>query len=404
MFSRAFDADLLRGRLSPTRLVSLVRALAWIGMHRHPRPPTTPERLRRVIHVSPGWFDDEAYVGGGERYPLGLAEAMAELVPTTFVSFGPRRQSLQRGKLGVEIYRAARYVDDVRWDPISFAYLPTLKRADVVHCHQYRTAITSMTLAVSRIRRTPSFVTDHGGVSSRFQHLPLEGLVNAFLPVSEFSRQTLPGPAPVVLGGAVDSRFLEDHHEPKHRSVLFVGRLLPHKGIDYLIDAMDPRTRLDVMGRVCDEEYLHRLLRLASGKDVHFHTNADDQAIIRAYRRAAVTVLPSVYEDCAGRTYSAPELLGLVLIESMACGTPVICTRVGGMPEVVQDGRTGFIVEPNRTDALRDRIQLILGDSSRADAMGRAAREFVKSVCTWSTVARRCLDAYAGRYHPLPVQ
>ncbi len=67
-------------------------------------------------------------------------------------------------------------------------------------------------------------------------------------------------------------------------------------------------------------------------------TDADDTAILDLYRRAFALVLPSVYRDCYGNTQSAPELMGFSLLEAMACGTPAICSRVGGMPEYVRDG------------------------------------------------------------------
>ena len=136
-----------------------------------------------------------------------------------------------------------------------------------------------------------------------------------------------------------------------------------HKGIDNLVKAVDG-TGLDVVGRVYDERYGDLLRRLAAGKDVRFTHGATDEDVARAYRNALVTVLPSVYRDCFGGTQSMPELLGRVLLESMACGTPVICTGVGGMPEIVRDGENGFVVPPNDPGALRAAI----GRSSKTPA------------------------------------
>ena len=62
--------------------------------------------------------------------------------------------------------------------------------------------------------------------------------------------------------------------------------------------------------------------------------------------RSWVNVLPSVYHDFYGTTHVAPELMGLTLLESMASGTPAICSRVGAMPEFVRDGETGFVFDP----------------------------------------------------------
>jgi glycosyltransferase involved in cell wall biosynthesis len=105
-------------------------------------------------------------------------------------------------------------------------------------------------------------------------------------------------------------------------------------------------------------------------------------------------VLPSVYVDRYGGRSEVPELLGLVLVEAMACGAPAICTDVASMPEVVVDGVTGFIVPPNDPAALRERLLWIRDHPERAREMGQAGRRRVLEQFTWQSVVRRCLDAY----------
>jgi len=176
--------------------------------------------------------------------------------------------------------------------------------------------------------------------------------------------------------------------------VLFVGRILPHKGIDVLIEALDRETELTVVGRVYHEPYYALLRELALGKQVEFVTSATDADLIAAYQSAAVTVLPSVYVDFYGAKYDRPELLGLVLLESMACGTPVICSDVGGMPEYVADGVTGFVVPPRDPEALAARIGQFVANDDMAQQMGDAGRDLVRQRYTWDHVAHTCLDIY----------
>jgi hypothetical protein len=107
--------------------------LAALGRHRPPRA-----RARSVAFISPARFADDSIVGGGERTAWDLAAAMAELVPTRMISFGPERLSTTRGALAIEIYRPRRWIDDVTFDPLSFGFLRELAAVDVVHCHQYR--------------------------------------------------------------------------------------------------------------------------------------------------------------------------------------------------------------------------------------------------------------------------
>jgi glycosyltransferase involved in cell wall biosynthesis len=83
------------------------------------------------------------------------------------------------------------------------------------------------------------------------------------------------------------------------------------------------------------------------------------------------------------------------VLEAMASGTPVVASRTGGVPEVVRDGETGFLVTPGDVPELHDRLDLLLRDRPLARRMGQAARDLVLDRFTWHATASRCLDAYA---------
>jgi glycosyltransferase involved in cell wall biosynthesis len=89
-----------------------------------------------------------------------------------------------------------------------------------------------------------------------------------------------------------------------------------------------------------------------------------------------------------------PELLGQTLLEGMACGTPVICTDVASMPEVVIDGVTGFVVPPNNPSALAEKLVWLTEHPSEARRLGEAARKHVLEKFTWPRVVKRCLEIY----------
>lgn len=138
------------------------------------------------------------------------------------------------------------------------------------------------------------------------------------------------------------------------------------------------------------------LHRLAEGKPVTFHHDIDDVALVRMYRSALCVVLPSVYDDMYGRHTDVPELLGQRLLEGMACGTPAIGTRVASIPEVVEDGVTGYLVPPNDPDALGRALASLATNPDRVHQMGQAARQRVAERFSWPGVVSACLEAYAA--------
>ena len=244
------------------------------------RPPG--RRARSVAYVSPARFADDSIVGGGERTAFDLATAMARLVPTRLVSFGPERVSTTRGPLRIEIHRPRRYIRDVDFDPLSFGFLRDLAGVDVVHCHHYQLAAPQLAILAAAAAGKRVFVTDRGAVGHHVDpEVDVAACVTEFLPISGFSRSLLPAEARVhVVRDGVSEVFMTPNGErPCGGRVLYVGRIMRHKGIDVLIDAVGEGTGLDVLGRVYDPEY-HALLReRARGKDVRFVHDASDEVV-----------------------------------------------------------------------------------------------------------------------------
>jgi glycosyltransferase involved in cell wall biosynthesis len=366
----------------------------------HHRPSS--RQLRSALHVTPCLFGPDGIIGGGERASYSLARAVAREIPTTLVSFGARRASQQHGELAIEIYPSAGDLGGQRFDPLSHRFLEQVRNADVVHCHQYRIAVSQLAILAGAALGKRTFATDRGGVGVHFTPgIAVERCLTALLPISRFSQSLLPDaiPSRVIYGGATEWFLSDEARSPSvgsegDRRVLFVGRIMRHKGIDILIQALPHGIGLDVVGHVYDAEYQALLQRLAVDRDVRFVHDADDQALLNAYRRALVTVLPSVHQDAFGGWWEMPELLGNVLLESMSCATPVICSDVGGMPEVVVHGRTGFVVPPNDPSALGAHIAELAGNPSLRVDMGRRAREHVIESFTWERAARDTVAAY----------
>ncbi|HEY2737179.1 MAG TPA: glycosyltransferase family 4 protein [Thermoanaerobaculia bacterium] len=354
-----------------------------------------------VVYPIP--FGDDGIFGGGERYAFELARALARETPTRLVTFGstPRRERIgDLGNLDVRIHQPLRYVHGMRANPLSFGFLRDLRGVDVIHCVAWNTLVTDFSVLYGRLTGKKVFVTDVGGGSSftLTRWLPVGRWVDGFLLIAAEGGAQFTAWRDrwsILLAGIDTQRFRPAALETERRGVLFVGRLLPHKGIDTLIAAVDPEVPLRIVGRPYHEEYFALLQEMAAGKQVTFVTSASDEEILGYYQTAAVSVLPSVNRTVYGDWAPLPELLGFTLLEAMACGAAVICTRVGALDEVVVDGESGFVVPPSDPAALGDRIRTLLGDPALAARFGAAARRRIEEVFTWEQVARRCLEAYA---------
>jgi glycosyltransferase involved in cell wall biosynthesis len=245
-------------------------------------------------------------------------------------------------------------------------------------------------------------VTDHGLQGDSWAGL-LPRLFDVFLTVSAYSARELGAPEArtrVIYGGADPRRYAPDPHQAR-RGVLFVGRLTPHKGVDRLLQALPAGVQLRVVGstghdrRLPERDYPRLLRDLARDRDVEFIGAVADAELPALYRSAEVLALPSVERTWYGREVRVSELLGLVALEAMASGTPVVASRIGGLPEVIEDGHTGFLVRPGDVAALHDRLERIVRDPALGRRLGVNARAAVLERFTWDKVAERCLTAYA---------
>jgi glycosyltransferase involved in cell wall biosynthesis len=362
----------------------------------------------RVIHVVPTPFGEGGLFGGGERYPLELARALAAQVDCELLTFGRyARAEREPGGLRVRTLRAVGWLGGHPAHPIAPGLVHALVKlapgSHVVHTHHMRSLPSQMTAVIGRARRQRLAVTDHGLRGSDWAGL-LPRLFDVFLTVSAYSARELGAPPErtrVIYGGADPVRFAPRPDQAR-RGVLSVSRLTPHKGIDRLLQALPTGAALRVVGstghdpRLPERDYPSLLRQLAADKDVEFVGTAADADLPDLFRSASVLALPSVERTCYGRSVRVSELLGLVALEAMACGTPVVASRVGGLPEVVQDGVTGFLVPPGDVSALRERLDQLLRDPALVQRLGKNARELVLERFTWARVAERCLAAYAA--------
>jgi glycosyltransferase involved in cell wall biosynthesis len=328
---------------------------------------------------------------------MGVVEASKGACVVELVSYGgaPGRRTLRPG-VTLRILRADNRPAN-RLDVVSWELPDAIADADLVHIHAPFTRSNEMGMFVAKQQRKPVCVTDHGGQSSGLGlNLGMLDLADRIVCYSDFGATFMQSRTPVaIIKGGVDATFFHPPDAPRQRDrVVFVGRLLPHKGVDLLIEALPPELTLTVCGQPYHDDYYQRLQTLARDKSVEFVLDATDATIRELYRRAWANVLPSVYRDCYGTTYAAPELMGFTNLEAMACGTPAISTRVAAMPEFIRDGETGFVVRDR--DELADRLRRLADDPTLVERMGRRARRAVEDEFDLKVAGRKLLDVYHG--------
>ncbi len=187
--------------------------------------------------------------------------------------------------------------------------------------------------------------------------------------------------------------------DPARPVVAFVGRVTRQKGLGHLLAAahrMDPDAQLLMCAGAPDTpqiaaETAATVAELAAARPgvVWVQQMLPPETVCAVLSAATVFVCPSVYEP-----------LGIVNLEAMACGTAVVASDVGGIPEVVDDRVTGLLVPFDQHDpagfaaGLAQRVNDLLADPARAAAMGRAGRERAVREFSWSAVAERTVELY----------
>jgi starch synthase len=195
--------------------------------------------------------------------------------------------------------------------------------------------------------------------------------------------------------------------DPSRPSVVFVGRITRQKGIVHLLEAapeIDSSAQLVIIAGAADTEELaaevralHARAQERRGNIIWVEEMLPRADVIQVLSHATVFVCPSIYEP-----------FGLVNLEAMACGAAVVASAVGGIPEIVVDGETGYLVpcdirsdDPDTAAARRfasdlaQRINALLAERDRAAAFGRAGRQRVVEHFSWESVAARTAELYS---------
>jgi glycosyltransferase involved in cell wall biosynthesis len=358
------------------------------------------------------------HMGGVENYVARVAGALAQaedLEPVVITTRDSGWRTTVDVEGGVKVVRLRAWLK-VSNSPISPLWPVQVRRwlrktgATVVNAHAPVPGLADIAVAVSGRRRT--VLTYHAGtmrkgvpgtaiadrVIARYEKHVLPRLFKAVdvpVPVGPSSlAAAVPGAVLITPGVDIERFTPGPPASARPRDIVYVGRMdktSAWKGVDVLLRAFAllddlPEVRLRLVG---SGDALPGYLELARELGVADRVEAvgalGGNALVEAMQQAAVMVLASTTDaECAGT----------VLMEGMACATPIVASDVGSLAYVVRDGVAGTIVEPSNPEALAKACRTVLGDGELADRMGRAGRERAVGEFAWPLLIERYISLF----------
>jgi glycosyltransferase involved in cell wall biosynthesis len=328
------------------------------------------------------------------------------------VTFGKENKQLRKGNLTIHIIKTIAKLPEA----LLIFQIQSLKREimeihpDIIHA-QGSFALYSTATALMW-NKYPTLLTVHGIVAKEFKfyreihfilsifiHIPNERYVLSKIPniivcspqmekiVSNMTNSKIH----VIPNGIdiEDSQNIEPHKLSKSHSILFIGGLRKAKGIDILIGAFplikksDTDSHLFIGGIGPEEKKIKKLVKkLNIEEKVEFLGFVSEDEKYAYYKSVDLCVFPSVYEP-----------FGIVCLEAMVCGRPVVASNVGGIPFVVENGKTGLLFESGNVKDLAEKVIILLKNKELRDKMGEVGRERAKEF-TWDKIAEQTVEVY----------
>lgn len=284
---------------------------------------------------------------------------------------------------------------------------------DVVHLHGYLFLISNQTALVKRLKGFPFIIHLHGGMEipgsayvgkvkpfvKEYLYDPIVGrfTLNSADVVLSVSKKDIEiseskfGVRPQWVPNGVDTDVFRPQKKEKGK-ISFVGKLEKWKGAERLpfivkkiLEHHD--IELHIVG---EGSLLKKIKRECEGLPVVFHGGVPHADIPTIIATSELLLLPSLMEG-----------LPLACLESLACETPVIATDVGGMSEIIIEGKTGVLVPPHNMDQFTQKIDEMLDDDEMRGRLGKNGRNLVKKYYDWDRIVDRCTGIYktVGELH-----
>ncbi len=375
------------------------------------------------------WEFPPRIVGGIARHCDGLATSLARNghgvhVVTLDFPGAPSYEEID----GVKIYRTATelgHPNFLTW-ALLFNHFMEKKMAgvgqkvdfDVVHVHDWLTAFAG--ISFKHQMKKPLITTIHGTEIGRAQglHNPdsftIDGIewwttyeANKIIATSGSMKAEIQGHFhlpqekieiipngidPKKYNASVDQAAVRGRYgvSPHEKLVLCVGRLVPQKGIEYMIKAVPrivgryPEAKFIIVGEGWLRGHLEYVARSTGHQwKITFTGWIPDHELIALLNSADVLVVPSIYEP-----------FGIVALEGMAAGVPVIASDIGGLAEIVEHERTGILAYSRKPESIAWAVDRVLSDPDHSRWLVQNAREMVQKAYSWEAIAMRTAEVY----------
>jgi len=374
------------------------------------------------------WEYPPRKVGGLATHVFELSKAIAERVEIHIVTCNfPGALELESVG-GAVVHRINVYSapspDFLTWAMLMNASLlragcelTSERRFDMIHCHDWLVAQACVT--IKHATGIPLVATIHStesgrrhGIHTDYQRVihEIEGwltyeasrivccswsMVNEVAGLFNVPRDKIwmipNGVDPEIYRpGAIDRSLRDKYADPNEKIVLYVGRLVPEKGVNVLIGAIPrilfahPNTKFIIVGEGYSREMLSSLSKsLGVDRKVFFTRYVSDDEVKGLLGLADVQVVPSIYEP-----------FGIVCLEAMASGIPVVASDTGGLSEIVEDGVTGLKVPSDNSNAIAYAVNRLLSDSALRESMSKRARERALAKFSWKAIADLTTQMY----------
>jgi D-inositol-3-phosphate glycosyltransferase len=380
-------------------VAELTRHLGQMGIHVDVFTRSQDEHVPHVVH-SLGYGNRVVHIPAGPEVPLPKKE-LAEYIPT----------------FADEVDRFARE-KGIHYDLIHSHYWMSGIAAETLKARWNIPVIQmfhTLGLMKNRIAQSPEEMEGDYRIDGERKVMEMADRIIAATPAEQEQLQTLYGVDPkkivIISPGVETARFYPINADEakeainltcKKRMLLFVGRIEPLKGLQNLIRALAIIRKQGHCGRDC-----YCLVVIGGDPDSSLENMSSEMRKIKALCKELgmedlVLFLGKRAQETLPYYYSAADMLimpsyyesfGMVALEAMACGTPVIVSQVGGLPYLVQNGKTGFVVPSGDPEVLVDPLNQLMNDNELRERLGNQAAAYAKNY-SWELIAKKINKVY----------